>query len=65
MSKLTPEDVKSLGKSVSLDIDEPELTEVTMSLNAIIQAIEEIDVPGMNAAESSPIVPPRLERDVE
>ena len=61
MSELSNEEIRALGHAVGLDIREPELTEVAYSLNAILEAMEEIDVPGMNDVEPLPIILPRLE----
>ena len=46
-----------LAKAVGLDIQGPELTEVGYSLNAILEAMNQIDVDGLNAVEPLPIIP--------
>lgn len=62
MSDLTKEDVMALGRAVGLEIPDPELTEVTHSLNALLEALNEINPPGLDAVEPLPIiVPPALE----
>ena len=43
MEDLTNLEVKALGRAVGLDIQEPELTEVAHSLNAILEMMDEID----------------------
>ncbi len=55
MADLTNSDVQALGRAVGLDIQEPDLTQVAHSLNAILELMEEIEVPGMNAMEPLPI----------
>ena len=55
MPDLTNAEVKALGKAVGLDISEPELTEVSHSLNAILEAMNEIQVPGLDAVEPLPL----------
>ena len=58
MADLTNSEVQALGKAVGLDISEPELTEVSHSLNAILEAMSEIDVPGLDAVEPLPLTLP-------
>ncbi len=58
MAELSNEDIKSLGRAVDLDIQEPELTQVAYSLNAILQAMDKIDIPGLNSVEPLPIILP-------
>ena len=49
MEDLTSLEVRALGRAVGLDIQEPELTEVAHSLNALLEMMDEIDLPGVNA----------------
>ena len=56
MEDLTNLEVKALGRAVGLDIQEPELTEVAYSLNAILEMMDEIDLPGINAVEPLPLI---------
>lgn len=58
MSDLTREEVSALGHAVGLEIPEPELTEVTYSLNALLEALNEINPPGLDAVEPLPIILP-------
>ena len=58
---LTNLEVKALGRAVGLDIQEPELTEVAHSLNAILEMMDEIDLPGVNAVEPLPLILPQRE----
>ena len=55
MADLSNSDVQALGRAVGLNIQEPDLTQVAHSLNAILELMEEIDVPGLNAVEPLPI----------
>lgn len=41
-----------------LEIQEPELTHVAYSLNAILEAMDNIDIPCLNAVEPLPIILP-------
>ena len=58
MAELSNEQVRALGAAANLDIQEPDLTHVANSLNAILVAMDEIDIPGLNAVEPLPIIPP-------
>lgn len=59
MTDLSKDDVKSMGKAVGLDIQDTDLSEVTEVLNAIIEAIDDIDVPGLESVEPLPIILPK------
>ncbi len=56
MADLTNEEIRALGRSVGLDIQEPELTQVGYSLNAILEAMNGIDVPGVHLVEPLPLI---------
>ena len=58
MDDLSKEQVNSLGKAVGLDIQDPELTEVAYNINALLQALDDINPPGVDAIEPLPIVLP-------
>ena len=58
MADLTKDEVKALGHAVGLEIQDPELTEVTYSLNAILEALDEINPPGLADVEPLPIILP-------
>ena len=60
MQALTKEEVRGLGHAVGLDIQDPELTEVTYSLNALLDDLDHINPPGLETVEPLPILlPPR------
>ena len=60
MQALTKEEVRGLGHAVGLDIQDPELTEVTYSLNALLEDLDHINPPGLETVEPLPILlPPR------
>ncbi len=42
MADLTKEEVVALGHAVGLEIQDPELSEVTYSLNALLEALDGI-----------------------
>ncbi len=58
MVDLTREEIKALGHAVGLEIEEPDLTEVMYSLNAILEALDEINPPGLDKIEPLPIILP-------
>ena len=60
MADLTQDEIRAMGHAVGLEIEEPELTEVMHSLNAILQALDEINPPGLDDVEPLPIlIPPK------
>ena len=60
MQELTKEEVRGLGHAVGLDMQDPELTEVTYSLNALLEDLDRINPPGLEMVEPLPILlPPR------
>ena len=61
MSVLSNEDIRVRGRAVGIEIGEPEVSHVAHSLNALIEGINEIDVPGMNDVEPLPIILPPKE----
>ena len=58
MADLTKEQVMALGSAAGLDIQDPDLTEVTHSLNALLEALGEINPPGLEDIEPLPIYLP-------
>ena len=58
MAELSNEDIKALGRAVNLNIQEPELAQVAYSLNAILEGMDQIDIPGLNSVEPLPIILP-------
>ncbi len=61
MPDLTNREIQALGRSVGLDIQEPELSQVAYSLNALLEAMAAIEVPGVNAVEPLPLILPDSE----
>ena len=58
MPDLTNEEVKAMGHAVGLEIEEPDLTEVTISLNAMLESLDAINPPGLDSVEPLPIIIP-------
>ena len=49
-----------LGHAVGLEIQDPELTEVTYSLNALLEALDAVNPPGLENVEALPIILPPI-----
>lgn len=58
MADLTKDEVVALGHAVGLEIQDPELTEVTYSLNAMLESLDAINPPGLDSVEPLPIIIP-------
>ena len=59
MADLTKDEIRAMGKAVGLEINDPELTEVMYSLNALLESLDAINPPGLNDGEPLPkILPP-------
>jgi len=58
MADLSREDIQALGRAAGLDIQEPELTEVMHSLNALLESLDAINPPGLEEVEPLPIILP-------
>lgn len=58
MPDLSKAEIKSMGRVVGIDIQEPLLTEVGYNLNALRDLIEGLNPPGLADVEPLPIIPP-------
>ena len=58
MTELTNDDVQALAKAVSLTLAEPELSQVTHSLNAMLESMATIDPSGFNLEEYVAVTQP-------
>ncbi len=58
MADLTQDEIRAMGHAVGLEIQEPELTEVMYSLNALLEALDQINPPGLDSVEPLPIILP-------
>ena len=58
MHELSNEDIKALARAAGLMIHDPELTEVGFSLNAMLEAMDAIDPPDINAVEPLAVILP-------
>jgi Asp-tRNA(Asn)/Glu-tRNA(Gln) amidotransferase C subunit len=58
MPDLTNEEVQALAKAVNLTLAEPELSQVTHSLNAMLESMAAINPPGFNLEEYVAVAQP-------
>ena len=58
MADLTKDEIRALGHAVGLEIQDPELTEVMYSLNALLEALDQINPTGLDSVEPLPIIMP-------
>ena len=58
MSNLTEAEVLALAKASNVNIPQELLREVTISLNSLLEAVDNIDIPGLNKVEPLPIILP-------
>jgi hypothetical protein len=58
MIDLTKEEVRTLGHVVGLEIQDLELTEVTYSLNALLEDLDGINPPRLDSVEPLRIILP-------
>ena len=58
MADLTKDEVIALGHAVGLEIQDPDLTEVTYRLNALLESLDKINPPGLDSVEPMPIILP-------
>ena len=61
MPELSSEEIRVLARIEGLEVADDDLSDVRLSLNALIGAIEVIDLPGLNDVEPLPIILPREE----
>ena len=58
MADLNKDEIRAMGHAVGLEIEDPELTEVTYSLNTLLESLDAINPPGLNDVEPLPIILP-------
>ena len=59
MADLSKDEIKSLGRAVGLDLEEPLLTEVGYNLNALRDLIDAVNPPELDQIEPLPIISPQ------
>ena len=58
MADLTKDEVRALGLAVGLEIQDPELIEVTHTLNSLLEALDAVNPPELENIEPTPIILP-------
>ncbi len=58
MDELTEAEIAALAKAAGINIPSHLITEVGYSLNGLLEALGQIEVPGLDAVEPLPIVTP-------
>ena len=58
MEDLTHEEIKTLAKAANITIPDELVAEIGYSLNGLLQALNEIDLPGIAEVEPLPSVIP-------
>ncbi len=56
MPELNDDDIRTLAKAVNLNIQDSDITDVKYSLNAMLEAIENINPEGINGIEPIPTI---------
>ena len=65
MADLTKEEIKSLGRAVGIDLQEPHLSEVTYNINALRELLDDLNPPGLDQVEPLPIIHPYQRAEYE
>ncbi len=58
MADLSVEEVKAIAKAVGVQIEEPHLSEVMHSLNALKEVLDPLSPPGLEQVEPLPVIYP-------
>jgi len=56
MPELNDDEIRALAKAVGLEISDSDITDVNYSLNAILEAMDSVDIEGLNAVEPLPVI---------
>ena len=63
MAELSKAEIQALGRSVNLTMTEPELTEISYHVNALLEAMESIGEPDLEKMEHIPVLfPPEVSK---
>ncbi|MDE2940599.1 MAG: hypothetical protein OXR67_17025 [Chloroflexota bacterium] len=58
MPDLTDEDIQTLARAAGVTIPQDLVAEVGYSLNGVLEALDNIDIPGLDEIEPLPIIRP-------
>ena len=56
MSELNEDEIRALAKAVNIEIQDSDVTDISYSLNAMLEAIDNINPEGINAVEPLSII---------
>ena len=56
MSELNEDEIRGLAKAVNIEIQDSDITDISYSLNAMLEAIDSINPEGINAVEPLSII---------
>ena len=62
MADLTEAEILALAKAANVIIPQPLIREVAYSLNGLLEALDEIEAPGLDEVEPLPIIQPPTSR---
>ena len=56
MSELNEDEIRGLAKAVNIEIQDTDITDISYSLNAMLEAIDSINPEGINAVEPLSVI---------
>ena len=56
MSELNEDEIRGLAKAVNIEIQDTDITDISYSLNAMLEAIDSINPEGVNAVEPLSVI---------
>ena len=56
MSELNEDEIRGLAKAVNIEIQDSDITDISYSLNAMLEAIDSINPEGVNAVEPLSVI---------
>ncbi|HBR64163.1 MAG TPA: hypothetical protein DEA18_00025 [Dehalococcoidia bacterium] len=56
MSELNEDEIRGLAKAVNIEIQDSDITDISYSLNAMLEAIDSINPEGINAVEPLSVI---------
>ena len=56
MSELNEDEIRGLAKAVNIEIQNSDITDISYSLNAMLEAIDSINPEGVNAVEPLSVI---------
>ncbi len=56
MPELNDDEIRALARAVDLDIQDSDMEDVKHSLNAMLEAMDKVNLKGINSVEPLPII---------